>query len=141
MPTDKELIHMSIANTPIPGTLSSAPRTSWADHNQSAHVVQFYGDDGFLLDELSRFIGPALGAGEAAVVIATKEHRDGLSRRLQMWGLDPNWAVAQGRYIALDAAETLSKIMVGGWPDAARFAAPYCCLRRNGRSVVGGRQT
>jgi signal transduction histidine kinase len=118
----KELIHMSIANTPIPGTLSSAPQTPWADHNQSAHVVQFYGDDGFLLDELSRFIGPALGAGEAAVVIATKEHRDGLSRRLQMWGLDPNWAVAQGRYIALDAAETLSKIMVGGWPDAARFA-------------------
>jgi len=113
---------MSIANTPIPGTLSSAPQTPWADHNQSAHVVQFYGDDGFLLDELSRFIGPALGAGEAAVVIATKEHRDGLCRRLQMWGLDPNWAVVQGRYIALDAAETLSKIMVGGWPDAARFA-------------------
>jgi signal transduction histidine kinase len=113
---------MSIANTPISGTLSSAPQTPWAEHSQSAHVVQFYADDEFLLDELSRFIGPALGAGEAAVVIATREHCDGLSRRLQMWGLDPTWAVAQGRYIALDAAETLSKFMVDGWPNPVRFA-------------------
>ena len=29
--------------------------------------------------------------------------------------------MSQGRYIALDAAETLAKIMVEGFPDAARF--------------------
>jgi signal transduction histidine kinase len=113
---------MSTANTPSPEAVSPAPLAHWVDHSQPAHVVQFYGDDGFLLDELSRFIGTALGAGDAAVVIATKEHRDGLTRRLQMWGLDPTWAVAQGRYVAMDAAETLSKIMLDGWPDAARFA-------------------
>src|ERR1700684_282899 len=109
---------MSTANTPTPETASPAPLTHWADHGEPTHVVQFYGDDGFLLDELSRFIGKALGAGEAAVVIATKEHRDGLTRRLQMWGLDTTWAVAQGRYVAMDAAETLSKIMLDGWPNA-----------------------
>jgi len=113
---------MSTANTPSPEAVSPAPLAHWVDHRQSAHIVQFYGDDGFLLDELSRFIGTALGAGDAAVVIATKEHRDGLTRRLQMWGLDPTWAVAQGRYVAMDAAETLSKIMLDGWPDAACFA-------------------
>jgi len=99
-----------------------APLVHWADNQNPAHVVQFYGDDGFLLDELSRFIGTALGAGEAAVVIATKEHRDGLARRLKMWGLDTTWPATQGRYVAMDAAETLAKFMLDGWPDAARFA-------------------
>ena len=99
-----------------------APLVHWADHQNPAHVVQFYGDDGFLLDELSRFIGTALGAGESAVVIATKEHRDGLAQRLKMWGLDTTWPATQGRYVAMDAAETLAKFMLDGWPDAARFA-------------------
>jgi hypothetical protein len=30
-------------------------------------------------------------------------------------------AIRQGRYIVLDAAETLQKFMVEGFPDAARF--------------------
>jgi len=100
-----------------------APGVHPNDHDHSAHVVQFYGEDGFLLDELSRFVGTSLGAGEAAVVIATGEHRDGLAQRLQAWGLDTATAAAQGRYISLDAAEALSKIMLRGSPDAGRFAA------------------
>ena len=36
------------------------------DH--TGHTVQFYADDSFLLDGLSRFIGTALGAGDAAIV-------------------------------------------------------------------------
>jgi signal transduction histidine kinase len=115
-----------------------APLAHWADHQNPAHVVQFYGDDGFLLDELSRFIGTALGAGEAAVVIATREHRDGLARRLKMWGLDTNWAVAHGRYVALDAAETLAKFMRDGWPDAARFAEVVGELIEKVRAASGG---
>lgn len=110
---------MATAN-PSPETTSFAP-AHWGDHAQPAHVVQFYGEDRFLLDELSRFIGTALGAGEAAVVIATKEHRDGLAQRLKAWGLDTAKAVAQGRYVQLDAADTLSKFMQDGLPDAGRF--------------------
>jgi signal transduction histidine kinase len=113
---------MSIINTLPTGATPLAPLGPWADHKQAAHVVQFYGEDGFLLDELSRFIGTALGAGEAAVVIATEQHRDGLARRLQAWGLDTSLAIAQGRYIPLDAATTLAVITPGGWPDAVRFA-------------------
>jgi signal transduction histidine kinase len=113
---------MSTANTVSPDAVSVAPLANWTNHQNPAHVVQFYGDDGFLLDELSRFIGTALGAGDAALVIATKEHRDGLARRLKMWGLDTNCAVATGRYVALDAAETLAEFMLDGWPDAVRFA-------------------
>lgn len=114
-------ITMSTANTSSPAT-TFAPPAYRGDHSSSAHVVQFYGQDSFLLDELSRFIGTALGAGEAALVIATKEHRDELARRLKAWGLDTAMVIAQGRYISLDAAETLAKITPGGWPDAIRFA-------------------
>jgi len=115
-----------------------APLAHRADHKNPAHVVQFYGDDGFLLDELSRFIGTALGAGESAVVIATKEHRDGLARRLKSWGLDTTWPTTQGRYVAVDAAETLAKFMLQGWPDAARFAEVVGGLIERVKTASGG---
>src|SRR5579863_8530815 len=112
--------NMSATNLlPIDGA-SPAPRAQWADHQHTAHVVQFYGEDRFLLDELSRFIGDALGAGKSAVVIATEQHRDGLNQRLQNWGLDTARAVAQGRYLSLDASDTLTKIMHDGSPDPTR---------------------
>jgi PAS domain S-box-containing protein len=99
-----------------------APAEPWVDIVEPhAHSVQFYGDDAFLLDELSGFVGSALGAGDAAVVIATRTHRDGLARRLEERGLNISLAVAQGRYVALDAAETLSKFMHTGQPDPALF--------------------
>jgi signal transduction histidine kinase len=113
---------MGMPNTQSLDAAAFAPFANRSDHHHPPHVVQFYGEEGFLLDELSRFIGTALGAGDAAVVIATKEHRDGLAQRLKAWGLDTAKAVAQGRYFTLDAAETLAKITLGGQPDAVRFA-------------------
>lgn len=86
-----------------------------------AHGVQFYGDDAYLLDGLTRFIGGALGAGDSSIIIATKAHRDGLSKRLLACGIDTTVATRQGRFIALDASETLNKFMVEGWPDGERF--------------------
>src|SRR5260370_15502553 len=60
-------------------------------------------------------------AGDAAVVIATKAHRDGLTQRLQWLGFDTAKAFEQARYVPLDAAETLEKFMLDGMPDAALF--------------------
>jgi MEDS: MEthanogen/methylotroph, DcmR Sensory domain len=103
-----------------------------------AHAVQFYGKDSFLLDELSRFIGAALGAGDAAVVIATKAHRDGLAQRLQSLGLDVTRAFEQGRYLSLDAAETLAKFMRGNWPDAALFTDVIGSVMSQAAAAAGG---
>src|SRR5271154_5180249 len=97
-------IDMNVSDSASLNATSSGPIVPRGEHNFSAHAVQFYGEDGFLLDELSRFIGTSLGAGEGAVVIATKEHREGLARRLKAFGLDTSSAVLQGRYVALDAA-------------------------------------
>ena len=71
---------------------------------------------------MSRFVGTALGAGDAAVVIARKTIRDGLTQRLKARGFDVAQAANQDRYIALDAAEVLSKFMSNGLPDPERFS-------------------
>jgi PAS domain S-box-containing protein len=90
--------------------------------------VQFYSDDSSLINELSRFIGAALGAGDSSIIIATRSHRDQLASLLARRGLDLASATEDGRYIYLDASDTLTKIMVDGWPDAARFKALIGCL-------------
>jgi PAS domain S-box-containing protein len=97
-------------------------RTSWDEHLSHAHSVQFYENDDFLLDGLSRFMGAALLAGDATVIVATKPHRDGLSARLSARGLDLQPAILNGRYLCLDAAETLLEFMVDGLPDPPRFS-------------------
>ena len=85
------------------------------------HEAGFYSDDRSFLDDLTRFIGTALRAGNAVIVVATESHRDSLLPRLQAHGLDIAAAIEQGRYIPMDAAETLSTFMVDGLPDPARF--------------------
>ena len=112
---------MSISNTAL--TPFPAPPPQWHDHDSHGHVVQFYTEDSALLEAISRFVGTALGSGDAAVVIATKAHRDGLSPRLKERGFDVADVIQQGRCVMVDAAETLSQFMRDGWPDAARFAA------------------
>ena len=73
------------------------------------------------MDGFTSFVGAALKAGNAAIVLATESHRHSLLLRLQAHGLDVSAAVEQGRYVSLDAAETLSAFMVNGLPDPARF--------------------
>jgi PAS domain S-box-containing protein len=99
----------------------SSPTGEWGEANGSAHVVQFYDDEAFPLDAIGRFVGPALGAGEACLIIATAPHHAQIARQLAARGFDLSALSEQGRYVALDAAETLSRFMVDGWPDERRF--------------------
>ncbi|HXE04885.1 MAG TPA: MEDS domain-containing protein, partial [Bryobacteraceae bacterium] len=126
---------MSISDTPVTAPL--APPAQWHDHDSHGHVVQFYTGDAALLGAISRFIGTALGAGDAAVVIATRAHRDGLFQQLKERGFDVSGAVRQGRLIAVDAAETLSRFMLDGWPDPERFASVVGSFFHQLRAVTG----
>jgi len=85
------------------------------------HEVLFYSDDTVLLDSVTRFIAAALKAGNAAVVLATRSHRDSLLHRLKAEGVDADGALQQGTYISLDPADTLSTIMANDMPDPVRF--------------------
>jgi DNA-binding NarL/FixJ family response regulator len=87
------------------------------------HEVLFYSDDTVLLDSVTRFIAAALKAGNAAIVLATKAHRDSVLQRLKADGVDTDGALQQGTYVSLDAADTLSSIMVNDMPDPVRFFA------------------
>jgi len=85
------------------------------------HEVRFYSDDERFLDGFTQFIGAALNAGSAVIVVATQAHRDSLLLRFHVHGLDIAAAIEQGRYIALDAAETAAAIMVNDLPDRSKF--------------------
>jgi PAS domain S-box-containing protein len=102
-----------------PQLLPSLERTP--SHDRTGHVVQLYTDDEFLIDVLSRFIGGALAVGEAAVVVATAAHRRELERRLSARGLDTAKAAMQGRYLTLDASETMTRCVVNDAVDETRF--------------------
>jgi CheY-like chemotaxis protein len=102
------------------------------------HKVVFYSYDRQLLDEVAQFIGTALKAGNAAIVVATKSHRDGLVRRLESYGLDIGAAIAQGRYIALDDAATLSPLVVNGTLDSVRFLEGFSNLILKAASTAKG---
>jgi DNA-binding NarL/FixJ family response regulator len=85
------------------------------------HEVQFYSDDVVFLESVTHFVAAALKADNAAIVFATKPHRDSLLQALKAQGVDVDVAIQQGTYASLDAAETLSLFMVNGWPDPIRF--------------------
>jgi signal transduction histidine kinase len=91
------------------------------------HAVQFYADDEFLIAKLERFVGNSLAHGDAVVTVATAAHRDRLAQRLVACGFDLAAAADQGRFISLDAADTLSLFMRDERPDPERF-----------RELIGG---
>lgn len=85
------------------------------------HEASFYSDEHHLLDGLTEFIGAALKIGNVAILVATESHRDSLLPRLQAYGLDVGAAIEQGRYITLDAADTVSTFMANDLPDPGRL--------------------
>ncbi|HEX7956513.1 MAG TPA: MEDS domain-containing protein, partial [Pyrinomonadaceae bacterium] len=99
-----------------------APRMDWSVMGETEHFVQFYEADAFLLDSLGEYVGAALRAGEAAIVVATAAHREELEARLREKGLDIAAAAGRGQFVSLDAAQTLSKFMADCSPEPARFA-------------------
>ncbi len=116
-----------------PISSSTAP-----DYGHDGHIVQLYTDDRFLVDVLSRFVGGALAVGDAAVVVATASHHKDLATRLSARGLDTVKAAAQGRYVVLDAGETLQRILVGGAIDQAQFNETIGGILGRVRSAIDG---
>jgi PAS domain S-box-containing protein len=92
-----------------------------AANGHADHFVQFYDDEAALIRTLSPFLGAGLGAGEAALVVATAGHRSALARQLKVQGLDLETLQARGKYLELDAAETLAKFMADGMPHPELF--------------------
>jgi DNA-binding NarL/FixJ family response regulator len=114
---------------PIPGNEAAQP---------CHHHAIFYSDDRRLMEDLVPFIGNALKVGDAAVVIASESHRDQLLQRLATLDLDIRVAMKNGRYIALDADETLAKFMVNGRLDTARVESVLGAVLARARARAEG---
>ena len=93
----------------------------WADLNTSGHSIQLYERDDELIVGLARFAGAALATGDPFLMIATEQHRRALEQLLLQNGMDLDLYRANGRFVALDAGETLSQFMVDDFPDRLRF--------------------
>ncbi|MBV8358481.1 MAG: MEDS domain-containing protein [Deltaproteobacteria bacterium] len=85
------------------------------------HIACFYRDAAFLADTISNVAGRTLTKDGAAVLIATTSHLRLIEERLILRGFDLEHLRTIGRYVALDAKDTLARLTFGGWPDEDRF--------------------
>ncbi|NML62879.1 hypothetical protein HHL21_17705 [Massilia sp. RP-1-19] len=95
----------------------------WAGLAARDHCLQIYDSDRLFLNALEGFVAGGIRQGDSIVLIATPAHLSALAARLSRNGFDVDAAVERGQYIALDAAQTLARFMVDGWPDEAMFNA------------------
>ena len=85
------------------------------------HEVGFYSDDRLFLNDATHFVEVALEAGNAVIVVATEPHRNSLFASLLAHGWDIASISEQGRYISLDATNTVSAIASDGVFDPSGY--------------------
>jgi hypothetical protein len=103
---------MAFSDTPAP------PGCAACGHE---HLVEFYETEEHLVATVTEYLVPALSGYDAAIVVATAEHREAFAAEIRAAGVDVDAATADGRYHAVDAADLLARFMVDGAPDPARF--------------------
>jgi hypothetical protein len=86
----------------------------------SDHIVAFYRDSQ-LTELVGEYMYAAIADGGVAVVVATPDHRLWLNAWLTRAGVDLAAVRANGSYVVLDAAATMNRFVVNGWPDTAAF--------------------
>jgi len=77
------------------------------------HFVQLYQELGPLAEAVAQYVNTGLRRGEAALVIATPEHREAFLAKID--------SVDEGRLRILDAEETLAAFMANGMPQWKAF--------------------
>ena len=101
-----ELVHSKQPEDRRSASAVSGPTSvpDWTLVGHRAHAVQFYENDAFLIELLSRFVGASLVTGDSAIVVATPRHREALAERLRALGFNLTIPLNQKRYLPFDAA-------------------------------------
>jgi hypothetical protein len=112
------------------------------------HAVQFYNDPASLSRMVAGFLAEGFTKGDAAVIIATPDHRLVIERDLRAAGIDVDTVKRLGELVVLDARETLNTFMVDGVPHGSIFkhvlgevltqinqTHPECTIRAYGEMV------
>jgi anti-sigma regulatory factor (Ser/Thr protein kinase) len=87
------------------------------------HAVAFYRADQELVREVAAFVAGGLISGGSAIIVATASHRLAVEAAVAAHSVRVDEARLAGRYVALDAAETLATFTTDGSLDAFRFDA------------------
>jgi MEDS: MEthanogen/methylotroph, DcmR Sensory domain len=85
------------------------------------HLVQFYEDDSFIIDNVAFLAAKAITAGNSSIVVATQLHLEQIRKRLADFDVKADAGQESGQYVPVDAAAALSRFMVDGIPDEAKF--------------------
>ena len=87
----------------------------------SSHHVQFFDSSKSLAETVPAFLIGGLERGHNAIMIATPEHRELLSRRLAEAGWDVRRLINTNRMFVADAVQTLEKFMRRDIPSPIAF--------------------
>jgi hypothetical protein len=85
------------------------------------HAVRFYEDAQSLARMVASFVADGLMADQPAIVVATPSHYESIADQLRAMSLNVDALLEDGRLIALDAQETLERVMKDGMPNAQLF--------------------
>jgi hypothetical protein len=87
----------------------------------SEHHLELFDSSRSLADTVSAFLLEGFGRGEPLLIVATPQHIELLTRKLEGAGLNVRAAARANRVVILDAAQTLDKFMRQDGPNAAAF--------------------
>lgn len=89
--------------------------------DRSEHHVQLFDSSKSLAETVSAFVAGGLSRDENAMIVATPDHRELLSRRLADLGWNVHRLVAANRLVVADAAQTLRTFMRNDIPSPIAF--------------------
>ena len=106
----------------------------------NGHLVQLYeADESTLIDNVAGYFAEGINRGQAAVIVATPNHREAFLDALKRSGTDVDAAIARKQLVAVDAHAILARFMIDGTPDAARFDESVGATIREARARAQGR--
>lgn len=85
------------------------------------HGVQIYRDASELADSVVRYFASGFEDGEPALAIAVPEHWGLVESRLAALGWSTGALERSGQLLAVDAEETLARVLVDGMPSSKQF--------------------
>lgn len=108
-----------------------------AEPRPSHHFVEFYEQDGDLLESLTRYALTGLRADEPVIAVLTAKHARAFKSELVRMGVDFDESQRVGLLQVLDAEEALELFMNGDLPDQAAFTEHFGEMI--GAAAEGGR--
>lgn len=101
------------------------------------HLVQFYGDEACLAQNVALYLREGAERGDWMILIATPGRAELFARHLREAGTDPEELSRAGRLFVMDAERTLSQFMVDGNPDWDLFDSTVGGVVRSAKLRAG----